>query len=991
MKQLLRCTSKAALTVLLCHLALFAVDAARFGYVDVTRAPYNADSTGQKDATAAIQNALIATETSGKAVFLPAGRYMVSNTITVKKHGVLTGSTVDSDRRSVIVLPPNTSGFANPGSPKIVMHFDVDPDYGKYNVTYDRMINGIDFEIGAGNDGAIALRLRGAEGCGIFDVNIDMSASGLSGIWGVPGSGGSTHKVTITGGRYGISSCNLSACDSDGSQPGPTISGCTFINQSEYALRVYSRGAFVASGCRFVLSETGSVLKLLRGHNFHSSFCLADAVIESSNPSATAFRDIQRSFYLNNVYCKNTGTIYGDVAGKADGWVQVEELAVDLPIKAGGTPPPGAADGIYFDGTLYGTHTVYKDLQIDRAPPENLLRQHTWGETFPSFESPDVACVTDYAGRKDGDDWGPAIQAAVDEHEVVFFPPGEYTTWRTIQLKPNSKLIGTFHLYSQIWGIDITDKRFMDNAQPLRTQHPVIRTADTPDGNTILAHLKINVNGAVSGHSADPAGHYACQWMVGGDSHIRMVDFKPGRYGNIWYNMQRVIESAAFGEVSVPLQRNGLSFDTESEIFWIGQSIGNKLLSHQINGRGVLMTRWYRPEWYKPNCNMSISGAGFDLSSLDLYNGLYWEFDPRYTVTFRGHTAGGVVEKTVDFGADGKENPQSEPVTVTLNWHGLSKVEITSEYPFGINDVVSGGQTTSFNNLNVATLSMPCGLYHHGAQHLPIYPLNEAGLVITGHGGGTIYNWWQHGQPPYRPDVPFIRIVNNTGTVRFHHLHMQHCMNDTRLIMQNARNVHIYGQKTEIQSNLICVYNSDNIRIFGHAGMSNPGTGYHHYYFKDTPNFLVSNLNDDVRWSDGQNTRFKCDDPLPSVCYKLYDALVDDYNGTIYAPQRIHRPLLYRRGNPRPPAEMSSAAFGHGGNESSVHRPAVPVRFVNGAITAPEGTPLRVRLIDVAGRTVYRYAGRSRCVLPDAVARGTYIVEILAGARRSAYRYSPML
>ena len=53
------------------------------GYISVTTSPYNADPTGAKDATQAIQNAVNAAEAAGEGVWIPAGTYAVTSHITL--------------------------------------------------------------------------------------------------------------------------------------------------------------------------------------------------------------------------------------------------------------------------------------------------------------------------------------------------------------------------------------------------------------------------------------------------------------------------------------------------------------------------------------------------------------------------------------------------------------------------------------------------------------------------------------------------------------------------------------------------------------------------------------------------------------------------------------------------------------------------------------------------------------------------------------------
>ncbi len=71
--------------------------------INVTQAPYSADNTGASDVTTALQNAINAGSSAGKAVYLPSGSYKISaplalNNVTVEGAGIwyteLTGSNV---------------------------------------------------------------------------------------------------------------------------------------------------------------------------------------------------------------------------------------------------------------------------------------------------------------------------------------------------------------------------------------------------------------------------------------------------------------------------------------------------------------------------------------------------------------------------------------------------------------------------------------------------------------------------------------------------------------------------------------------------------------------------------------------------------------------------------------------------------------------------------------------------------------------------------
>ena len=58
---------------------------AALGYLDVTKPPFSADASGQRDSTVALQAAINYAKRSSLTVFLPPGEYLVSKTLVAKQ------------------------------------------------------------------------------------------------------------------------------------------------------------------------------------------------------------------------------------------------------------------------------------------------------------------------------------------------------------------------------------------------------------------------------------------------------------------------------------------------------------------------------------------------------------------------------------------------------------------------------------------------------------------------------------------------------------------------------------------------------------------------------------------------------------------------------------------------------------------------------------------------------------------------------------------
>ncbi|MBV6644503.1 MAG: T9SS type A sorting domain-containing protein [Cyclobacteriaceae bacterium] len=129
------------------------------GVIDVTQSPYNADKTGNVDATTAIQQAIDDYPNRNKIIYLPNGTYKVSNTIywapssnlnaNNHKRTILQGQ---SKTGTTIQLKNNCSGFTNPSSPKWMIWTGKAPAQNFRNAIRNLTIN-----TGNGNAGAIGV------------------------------------------------------------------------------------------------------------------------------------------------------------------------------------------------------------------------------------------------------------------------------------------------------------------------------------------------------------------------------------------------------------------------------------------------------------------------------------------------------------------------------------------------------------------------------------------------------------------------------------------------------------------------------------------------------------------------------------------------------------------------------------------------------------------------------------------------------------------
>jgi len=136
-------------------------------YVDVSLPPYNADPSGEADATAAIRQAMedvnarfeapegFRAERRPGVIYLPAGTYRISDTLAFgtarARYMQMRG---DPSGETVLRLIDEAPGFGNPQQPKPVLSF-IESDSS--NISFSNEVDDLTIEVGAGNPGAVGL------------------------------------------------------------------------------------------------------------------------------------------------------------------------------------------------------------------------------------------------------------------------------------------------------------------------------------------------------------------------------------------------------------------------------------------------------------------------------------------------------------------------------------------------------------------------------------------------------------------------------------------------------------------------------------------------------------------------------------------------------------------------------------------------------------------------------------------------------------------
>jgi len=251
---------------------------------------------------------------------------------------------------------------------------------------------------------------------------------------------------------------------------------------------------------------------------------------------------------------------------------------------------------------------------------------------------------------------------------------------------------------------------------------------------------------------------------------------------------------------------------------------------------------------------------------------------------------------------EGMEKPRDEMDQWVLNQAGITELVLTSPVMFSIDDVILGDANLDFESVSgkdpAVGEGLESALYYDPVRDLPVSYLNHHIVEITG--GVKWYNHRKHGDTWMRPTQAYVYVNDNKAPINFYHFHAQHSQNDHKLLIENGRDVTVWGIKTENAGYFARVEDSDNIRIFGHGGLTTPPAGAAHYYFDNMTNYGVYSPTDELDRSDYCQYCSSGNAILPQAEVGTYTSLIDNTEGNILKPDPFHRPILWERGNPEP-------------------------------------------------------------------------------------------
>lgn len=397
---------------------------------------------GRADDSAALQAAIDTAAKSGHGglVFLPSGTYRVSRTIFVRSAVRIFGV---GETRPVITLADNTPGYASgvaamvsftgedqyrvgkaPVPPRTSVPFNPDIFDATSSTFYSAMAN-VDFRIGKGNAGAIAVRFRVAQHGFLRHMDFHLG-SGLAGIFQ---AGNEVESLRFFGGRYGILTEKTSPA-----WPSAVID-TEFHGQRDAAIREHEVRLTMVN---VLIRNTPVGIELNRGNS--DSVWGKDVRFENVSKAAIIISNETSVFTqigFMNALAQNTPTfaLFREsgkrVAGRGQQY-RVNDFSHGLKVTDFGKP---------------GTFETESDIVALNNMP---ARRANAIAALPPVSEWANAREFGVMGDDKTDDTV-ALQRAIDTHRVLYLPMGRYRVSDTIKLRPDSVLISLHpsltHLY----------------------------------------------------------------------------------------------------------------------------------------------------------------------------------------------------------------------------------------------------------------------------------------------------------------------------------------------------------------------------------------------------------------------------------------------------------------------------------------------------------------------------------------------------------------
>jgi len=454
--------------------------------VDFTKEAFGAHADGAGDDAEALQQAINRVQETTRigVVLIPEGRYRIGKTVHVWQGIRLIGY---GPKRPVLVLGRNTPGYQE-GAGRYMIHFaDNRPQAGGPIVdasefTFYSGMNNIDFEMQEGNPAAIAVRFHVAQHSMLTHMNFQVGACRAA----VEDIGNQMTAVHIRGGEYGIITKRTAPAWQF------LLMDSSFEGQRAAAIQTMEAG-FTLVRVRF--ANMPIALKITPGEV--EQLYARDLQLENIREAAFVagnWRNSHSAVTFTNIACSNVPRFYGGeqpIVSPSQHYV-VEHFSLGLEIGS--------------DGREQGIHLRHRERALSQAAPPVASDI----PPLPPMEKWVNARSLGAKAEQGADDTA-ALQAAIDQHPVLFVPSGTYRVSGPLKLKPDTVLIGLNPGNTQI-ALIAGSETFAGEGDPIG-----VITAPR-GGSNIISSISVNT-GARNPRAAGVV------WMAGANSMLDDVSF----------------------------------------------------------------------------------------------------------------------------------------------------------------------------------------------------------------------------------------------------------------------------------------------------------------------------------------------------------------------------------------------------------------------------------------------------------------------------------
>jgi pectate lyase-like protein/SMP-30/gluconolaconase/LRE-like protein len=454
--------------------------------VDFTKEAFGANADGIADDAEALQKAVDSVRGAG-VVLIPDGRYRLGKTVYVWQGIRLIGY---GSKRPVFVLGPNTPGFQEGTGHYMIQFADNRPQGGGPIVdasefTFYSGMNNIDFELQDGNPAAIAIRFHVAQHSMLthMDFQVGSARAALEDI------GNQASDIHIHGGEYGIITKRTAPVWQfllmDSSFDGQRAAGIQTMEAGFTLVRDHFANMPVA------LKITAGEVEQLYARD-----------LKLENITDTAFvagnwHNSHSEVTFTNIACSDVPHFYRGEGMPADlpKHYMVDQFSLGLEIGA--------------DGREQGINLRFHQHPLSQSAPAIASDV----PPLPPMDKWVNVRTLGVKGDSSTDDTA-VLQAAIDQHQALFFPSGTYHVSDSLKLKSDTVLIG-LNPGSTTISLAPGSEAFAGDGDPIG-----VITAPR-GGSNILSSISVGTGGRNSRAAS-------VLWMSGPNSMLDDVSFVGG-------------------------------------------------------------------------------------------------------------------------------------------------------------------------------------------------------------------------------------------------------------------------------------------------------------------------------------------------------------------------------------------------------------------------------------------------------------------------------